>query len=185
MYIFIITWVCWFLSEIFLNRLFRSKIDKSKDMDKNSLRFIWITITMAISIGVYIVFNYYIPIIKVNYFGYIGLLVIIFGVIIRFIAVYTLGKYFTVDLAIDNNQKLIKKGFYKYVRHPSYTGSLLSFLGFGLSLNNWLSLTVIFIPVVIVFLYRINVEERLLLQQKDLEYKDYKNQTKRLIPFIY
>ncbi len=185
MYIFIITWVCWFLSEIFLNRLFRSKIDKSKDMDKNSLRFIWITIALSISIGVFIAFNIAAPIIRVNYFGYFGLLVIVSGVVIRFVAVYILGKFFTVDLAIDNNHKLVKKGSYKYIRHPSYTGSLLSFLGLGLSLNNWLSLAVIFIPVLISFIYRINVEEKLLLQQKDLEYKDYKNQTKRLIPFIY
>jgi protein-S-isoprenylcysteine O-methyltransferase Ste14 len=104
---------------------------------------------------------------------------------IRFAAIRTLGKFFTVDLAIKNDHRLIKNGLYKYIRHPSYTGSLLSFLGLGFSLNNWISLIVIFIPVLISFIYRIHIEEKLLIAQIGLAYTDYMKQTKRLIPLIY
>ena len=105
--------------------------------------------------------------------------------IIRFIAIRTLGKFFTVNLAIHGDQSLIKAGLYKYIRHPSYTGSLISFVGFGLSLNNWVSLIVIFVPVLITFINRINIEEKLLHEQFGIEYEEYKARTKRLIPMIY
>jgi len=125
------------------------------------------------------------PIFKSDVMGYLGLLLILSGMIIRIIAIRTLGKFFTVDLGIDNDHRLINKGLYKYIRHPSYTGSLLSFLGLGLSLNNWISLLVIFVPVLVAFIYRINIEEKLLLAQIGPEYSDYKKQTKRLFPLIY
>jgi protein-S-isoprenylcysteine O-methyltransferase Ste14 len=115
----------------------------------------------------------------------LGLFLIIAGVVIRFAAIQTLGNFFTVNLALHNDHLLVTKGLYKFIRHPSYTGSLLSFIGLGLSFNNWLSLIIIFIPILISFIYRINVEEKLLLQQFGQEYINYKKNTKRLIPLIY
>jgi protein-S-isoprenylcysteine O-methyltransferase Ste14 len=160
-------------------------MNNSGDLDKNSLRLIWITIIISISLGVLSAIYLSAPIIKSDFLRFLGLFLILFGMLVRFSAVRTLGKFFTVDLAIDQDHQLIKKGFYQYVRHPSYTGSLLSFLGLGLSLNNWISLIVIFIPVLIAFIYRITIEERLLLVKIGLEYADYRKKTKRLIPLIY
>jgi protein-S-isoprenylcysteine O-methyltransferase Ste14 len=185
MNIFIITWVCWFLSEVLLHKLFRSKTNKSKKLDGNSLIFIWITIIISISLGVLGLIYLPTPIFKSNVISYLGLMVIIIGMIIRFIAIRTLGKFFTVDLGTDKGHSLINKGLYNYIRHPSYSGSLLSFLGLGLSLNNWISLLVIFVPILFAFIYRINIEETLLLAQFGSDYQDYKNHTKRLIPLIY
>jgi protein-S-isoprenylcysteine O-methyltransferase Ste14 len=185
MKIFTIVWIVWFLSELLLNRLFRSKMTNSKVWDKNSLKWIWITIIVSISLGVLSTIYLRTPLAKTGWINSLGLVLIICGMIIRFIAIRTLGKYFTVDLAVQNNHRLIKKGLYKYIRHPSYTGSLLSFLGLGLSLNNWVSLIVILIPVLVSFIYRIHIEEKLLLEQMGTEYSNYKNNTKRLIPMVY
>lgn len=80
---------------------------------------------------------------------------------------------------------LKKVGIYKYVRHPAYTGSLLSFYGFGISLNNWVSLLVVVIPVTAAFLYRMRVEEAMLSASMGAVYDEYKKQTYRLIPGIY
>jgi len=183
-YIFEITWFVWFLSEIFLNRLFQSKTNKSNDLDKNSLRFIWLSIFLSITLGVLSSIYFKVPILNSGLVNLSGLVFIILGIIVRLIAIKTLGAFFTVDLAVHDNHHLVNTGMYKYVRHPSYSGSLLSFLGFGLCFNNWISLAVILIPVFISFWYRICVEENLLEQNK-LEYTDYKKHTKRLIPFIY
>ncbi|MEJ2594269.1 MAG: isoprenylcysteine carboxylmethyltransferase family protein [bacterium] len=90
-----------------------------------------------------------------------------------------------MDLAIDPEHSLVKKGLYKYIRHPSYTGSLLSFLGMGLSLNNWISTLVIFIPVLFAFIHRIRIEEKLLDEQSGMSYREYKRRTKRLVPWVY
>ncbi|MFB6343558.1 methyltransferase family protein [Saccharicrinis sp. FJH62] len=184
---FLVIWSLWLLSEILLNRMMGSKQKQlgSKNHDQNSLRFIWITIFISITAGIMCNIYFYFPLIESSWVNYTGLFLIIAGMIFRFIAIYTLGSFFTVDVAFKDSQKLINKGLYKYIRHPSYTGSLLSFFGFGISLNNWLSVIVIFIPVLVVFMYRIKIEEKLLSEKLGSSYTEYINHTKRLIPFVY
>ena len=184
-HIFVIIWIVWLLSEVVLNRFVRSKMNNSKDLDKNSMLIIWIVIFISISLGVLCSIYLYQPIIDSNTIRYLGLCMIVAGIIIRMISIGTLGKYFTVNLAVHEDHKLVRNGLYRYIRHPSYTGSLLSFLGLGLTFNNWIGLVVIFIPILSSFLYRINIEEKLLLDRFGSEYSEYKTHSKRLIPMIY
>jgi len=107
------------------------------------------------------------------------------GLLIRWTAILTLRKYFTVDVSILPGHQIVKKGLYKYIRHPAYAGSLVSFLGLGLAFSNWLSSIVIVVPILTAFIYRIQVEEQALIQAFGDEYLDYSNTTKRLIPKIY
>jgi protein-S-isoprenylcysteine O-methyltransferase Ste14 len=79
----------------------------------------------------------------------------------------------------------MQSGFYKHLRHPSYTGALLSFAGLGLSMNNWLSLILIFIPVLFAFIHRMNIEEKVLTGQFGKQYSDYIGKTNRIVPFVY
>jgi protein-S-isoprenylcysteine O-methyltransferase Ste14 len=175
----------WLISEIVLNRVFRSGENDKKNADKNSLDHIWLTIILAACLSI-IIFSYSIvPIFSNSKYRVIGLLLIIIGMTIRFIAVFTLGKMFTVDVTIRKDHKVRKDGIYRCLRHPSYAGSLLSFIGFGLHLNNWLSLFVITIPMFIVFIMRIKIEENLLVSQFGSDYTEYKKGSYRLIPFIY
>lgn len=88
-------------------------------------------------------------------------------------------------MTVEKNQKIIQKGLYKFLRHPSYTGSLLSFLGLGLSFSNWLSTIIIFVPIFFVFTYRIKIEEKALINNFGDKYINYSKSTKRLIPLIY
>jgi len=110
---------------------------------------------------------------------------IVTGMIFRFIAVYTLGRYFTVNVTIRKDHRIIQQGLYKYLRHPSYLGSLFSFLGNGFALNNWYGMLIVFIPVLLAFMNRIRVEEELLISNFGQEYIDYKKRTWRLLPFVY
>lgn len=183
--VFAIICSIWFISEILLNRLFRSDKTDKKNTDKNSLTLIWLTIIPTAFLSVIISGSLIIPIFSNSKFRLIGLLLIIAGMIIRLIAVFTLGRLFTVDVTIRKDHKIKKDGIYRRLRHPSYAGSLLSFIGFGLSLNNWLSLFVITIPILVVFIVRIKIEENLLITQLGADYTDYKKNTYRLIPFIY
>jgi len=48
-----------------------------------------------------------------------------------------------------------------------------------------MSLIIIFVPILITFINRINIEEKLLQQQFGLEYEEYKKKTQRLIPWMY
>ena len=90
-----------------------------------------------------------------------------------------------VIVAIAAGHRLIDTGPYRFVRHPSYTGALMAFLGLALCLANWVSLAVMLIPVLLVFLRRMHVEEDALLQALGNQYRDYMQRTKRLIPAVY
>ena len=67
---------------------------------------------------------------------WIGIAVMLAGTAFRWYSAALLGKYFTFDVAVQTGQVLIETGPYRYLRHPSYNGALLSLLGFGLALAN-------------------------------------------------
>ncbi len=185
MSIFILIWAFWFLSEIVLNILTRSKSPLSREWDRNSLRRMWITIMISITAGILSMVFLPLPILESYIINYAGLFLIVCGVLIRFTAIWQLGKFFTVDLAVHEDQHLITNGLYKYLRHPAYSGSLLSFLGLGISFNNWLSVFILIIPIFLSFRYRMKVEEQLLLQQFGAAYREYQKSTRRVVPFCY
>lgn len=185
MILFTIICGAWFISEVVLTRLLKSKLQGSRELDKSSLVFLWITIVISIFLGVILMIKTGLIISGSPVPAYSGLVVIVTGIAVRFTAIRKLGKYFTVDVAIHDDQHLITGGIYKHLRHPSYTGSLLSFAGLGLSLNNWLSLAVILIPVTAAFIYRIRVEEKALMQRFGDSYREYCRTTYGLIPFIW
>ncbi|RYZ70612.1 MAG: isoprenylcysteine carboxylmethyltransferase family protein [Lysobacteraceae bacterium] len=107
------------------------------------------------------------------------------GMLLRYWSVRVLARFFTIDVAVQEGHELIRRGPYRWVRHPSYTGSLTTFLGFGLALGNLWSLLVLMTPVVIAFLRRIRVEERVLAEAFPAEYPEYARQTRRLVPFLW
>lgn len=180
-----ISYLTLILTEIFLNRLFRSKATDKQHADKHSIAIIWVTIIVAISLAVYISKIIYLPIYSNGSLQYIGVALIFIGITFRLWAVFTLGKFFTVDVTIRQNHQLKKDGLYKYLRHPSYSASLISFIGMGWTFNNWFSLLLIVIAILIVFIHRIKIEEQVLTQHFSAEYPEYKKSTYALIPFIY
>jgi protein-S-isoprenylcysteine O-methyltransferase len=104
---------------------------------------------------------------------------------LRWWAIITLGRFFTVDVTIEKDHELVERGPFRVVRHPSYTGVLLVFVGLGLSLGNWAALLVILLPIGVAFIHRMNVEEDALTGALGAHYTDYMRRTKRLVPFIY
>lgn len=107
------------------------------------------------------------------------------GIILRFIVIFSLKTQFTSDVSIQVDHKLKTDGLYKKIRHLSYSGSLMTFLGVGLTLGNWISLLIVFLSVLTVFIYRINLEEKVLLDFFKDDYKNYQQKTKKIIPYLY
>jgi protein-S-isoprenylcysteine O-methyltransferase Ste14 len=117
--------------------------------------------------------------------GYLGCLVLCFGITIRLMAVATLRQQFTLKVSITKIHKIIHTGIYGVIRHPAYLGHIISLIGIGFILGNWVGLiAIIFLPLAGV-LYRINVEERALLQNFGPEYQTYIDKTKKLFPGIW
>jgi protein-S-isoprenylcysteine O-methyltransferase Ste14 len=181
----VIIWSVWFLSEILLSRFRRSGSRQRENQDKKTFRIIWASIFLSITAGVLSTIFVNLPISSNKIYPLAGLLIILLGMLFRFISILTLGRLFTVDISIRQGHKIIKGGVYKFIRHPSYAGSIVSFIGFGLSLNNWISIFVVSMPVTAALLYRIKIEEKLLTDQFGVEYTEYMKSTYRLFPWIY
>lgn len=117
-------------------------------------------------------------------FGF-GIALMVIGVVFRWYVIRVLGKYFSVQLGVQPGQTVMKEGPYRWIRHPSYTGSLITMLGLGLAFTNWLCLVSVPLIVLIGYSYRANVEERMLVTALGDPYREYMKNTKRFIPFVY
>jgi len=107
------------------------------------------------------------------------------GTAFRWYSASLLGKYFTFDVATHGGQTVVEKGPYRYIRHPSYAGALLSLLGFGLTLGNWAGLLAGLSCLGVAYSYRIPVEERALASALGEPYRQYSKRTWRLVPFLF
>ena len=114
-----------------------------------------------------------------------GISVMLLGIAFRWYSAGILGKYFTFDVTIQTGQTVIEVGPYRYLRHPSYTGALLTLLGFGLAVGNWLGLAAAMASMGLAYSYRIPIEERALTTAFGDKYKQYMKRTWRLVPFLF
>ncbi len=115
---------------------------------------------------------------------FIGVTLILLGVALRWYAILALGAYFTRDVAVSADQKVVQIGPYRFIRHPSYSGTFLTMLGVGLAMTNWASLVALLLCVFSGHLYRVRVEEKALIQTIGQPYVEYMYHTKRFIPWI-
>ena len=114
-----------------------------------------------------------------------GVILILLGVALRWYAIGILGRYFTRDVAVSTDQKVVQNGPYRYIRHPAYSGTFLTMLGVGLAMTNWASLVALLTCVFIGHMYRVIVEEKALSQTIGQPYVEYMHRTRRFIPFVF
>jgi protein-S-isoprenylcysteine O-methyltransferase Ste14 len=113
----------------------------------------------------------------------VGLILLWTGLGLRWYSILALGTSFTTEVATRPGQRVMKSGPYRLIRHPSYTGGILTLLGIVVCCLNWLSLAAL-VPVLAGYAYRIQVEEEALADGLGDEYRQYMRRTRRLIPFI-
>lgn len=104
------------------------------------------------------------------------------GMAVRWQAIRTLGRFFTVDVAIHAAHQVVDRGPYAWVRHPSYTGLLLEFLGLSFAFGTWAGLAALMATASVAVALRIRVEEAALLHALGEPYRDYCRRTKRVVP---
>jgi protein-S-isoprenylcysteine O-methyltransferase len=114
-----------------------------------------------------------------------GLIVALGGLIIRAVAVRTLGAAYTRTLRQVDDRALTTRGIYKFIRHPGYLGNILLFVGVAGVLGNWLCLGAIIILLAVAYLYRINTEEKMLVKIFGAKYRAYQKSSWRLVPGIF
>ena len=116
---------------------------------------------------------------------YVGVILILFGVALRWWSIRVLGQYFTRNLAIRVDQKAVESGPYRFVRHPAYSGTLLTMLGVGVAMTNWASLLAIVLCSFSGHFYRVSIEEKMLAAELGRPYEEYMQRTRRFVPFVF
>ena len=160
--------------------------DKSNTKDKGTeAQIIWsvyISQLLAVLEATYLRFP---ASVKWDMITTVSLIIMILGLLLRTWSIYTLGNYFTMHLAIQKGQKIIRKGPYRYLRHPSYVGAFLTYLGTTAFLHSWFSLIIAAVILSIAWLRRMHYEEKLLIENFGEEYKSYCRTAKRAIPGVW
>jgi protein-S-isoprenylcysteine O-methyltransferase len=173
------------LSEVGLTIFKRAK-STAAGADQGSIRMLWIVIVLSITASQLAIGQA--PVFRSRALVDLRPLwvaVCIAGIAIRWWAIIHLGRFFTVNVAIAADHHVVDDGPYRFVRHPSYTGALMSFIGYGLFTGNWLAFVLLAVPVTAAFLYRMSIEERALRSGLGEPYQAYAARTKRLLPFLY
>jgi protein-S-isoprenylcysteine O-methyltransferase len=180
-------------SEVLLTITRRSRTNTGEKQDKSTLGMLWVVITASVAAGVFVaqsrslragwvgLFDFpqsdWIPVLAVLFFAA--------GLALRWWAIVTLGRFFTVDVVIEKDHEVVQTGPFRWVRHPSYSGVLLAFLGWAMTLWNWVAMAVVLVPIFVAFLRRMSVEEDALQRALGERYKQYMKRTNRLVPGVY
>jgi protein-S-isoprenylcysteine O-methyltransferase Ste14 len=115
----------------------------------------------------------------------VGLALMGAGIVIRHWATITLGRFFTVDVRVQPGQTVVESGPYRWVRHPSYAGMVVFFVGVGLALSDWASLATLALLPTAGLIVRIRSEERALLDGLGEPYHGFAATRRRLFPGVW
>ena len=173
---------------VVIERVFQAPDFGGKGKDQSSILLGWIAFggAYALSIADWYLIRPRWALLEWNWWWILaGVLLVVLGSIIRVISIRALGRFFTTRVRLHEGQKLIQEGFYRYIRHPAYTGLLLGTLGCMSIFASVIGYGAFVFLVIPAMLYRIRVEEMAMTEQFGDEYTEYCRKTKRLIPFVY
>lgn len=167
--------------------LWKNTEKKKPQVQEPDDRSFWI-ITLGMT------FAFFLPPIEYLYFPFsffptsimaiLGLVLILVGSFIFGYARHVLRKWYSGHLSDQENQVLIQNGPYRLVRHPAYLGYLLMAVGISLGYVSLIGM-VNLVLLLIIFRFRMKVEERLLVDYFGEAYLLYAKKTKRILPFIW
>ncbi|MGH9357130.1 MAG: methyltransferase family protein, partial [Terriglobia bacterium] len=175
----------WVAGEVVIAIATRSRGSQGKVQDQGTQLLIWVVIVLSFWAKNRVGFARTDIHLSHEALRIAGFVLIVGGLAVRIIAIVTLGRSFSANVAIHHSQTVQRQGLYSFVRHPSYLGMEIIFVAVGLHSHNWAALGIIVILPTLAVLYRIHVEEAALLGAFGTGYADYMRSTKRLIPGVY
>jgi protein-S-isoprenylcysteine O-methyltransferase Ste14 len=174
----------WILTEIFgsylIPKMRRRGVEVKKD-DKGSKAFMMFGIITAVIIAS-LIGSKVLPLPEWVYI--VGVGVMILGMALRQWSIAVLGRFFSRSVGVQEGQIIVDKGPYSLIRHPAYTGTIITVLGYAVMERSVLAILVSILICAAIYSYRIHVEEKLLVSKLGDAYVEYSKRTKRLIPYI-
>jgi len=129
--------------------------------------------------------------IRFQVYGLAGVLLSVIGTYLRLKALGELKKKArfrslasTGRLQIVEGHRLVKDGLYRHIRHPMYLGEIIRDFGFVMIFSSLYGMLLVSAATVFL-LFRIEIEEKMLIEAFGEEYREYQRNTKKLIPYIY
>jgi len=107
------------------------------------------------------------------------------GLVVRYEAFSTLGRFFTRTLREQPGHTLVTTGVYRLIRHPGYLSDLLIFIGASLAMRNLIVVVAVIVMFIPAYVYRIRTEETMLVELFGGDYTVYQTTSRRLIPRIW
>lgn len=95
-----------------------------------------------------------------------------------------LGLNWSVTLEIREGHNIVDTGVYKHIRHPMYSAIWLWGIAQTLLLHNYIAGFSGLISFGMLYFFRVQEEEKMMLKEFGEEYQAYKKRTKRIIPFL-
>ena len=182
---FWIVFYVWIGGELWLGSRRRSLPAGSTDHDARSKWWLIGSVWASVGIGMWIALLFPATAIAVGRTPVFiaGLALMVAGMALRWYSIRVLGMSFTCEVSTRPGQQVVDSGPYHWVRHPSYTGGLLTVLGVLVCCCNLASPAALIVAVA-GYANRIKVEEGALEKGLGPAYSEYMRRTKRLIPFV-
>ncbi len=114
-----------------------------------------------------------------------GVAVAVTGIFLRQWSVVTLGSFFTTAVEVQGDHHIVQAGPYAWLRHPSYTGALLTVVGLSLGLGSWLGCLVATLFALAALVQRILIEEQALSMRLGPAWTAFAAPRKRLVPLVW
>lgn len=171
-----------FLSEFFLRRGVTARRWSAGGDDRGTSKSISVAYAIAVVVlNLPVLQRWPVP----AWLTWLGLGLAVLGTALRFWSMHVLGGFYTRTLLVAEGQAVVTRGPYARIRHPGYAGALLVWIGAVLALGFGAAATVIALVMLVVYVRRIVVEERMLTARLGEPYRQYQLGTVRLLPGLW
>ena len=122
-----------------------------------------------------LIYSVFLPLQLNTIWFYIGLVVVVIGVIILAAA--------TMSFMTTPVNELITKGIYQFSRHPMYLSTFFICLGTGIATASWI-FTLLSLLIAFCFRWEAHIEERICFEQYGNDYREYMDKVPRWFGFF-
>ncbi|OGS23087.1 MAG: hypothetical protein A2252_08175 [Elusimicrobia bacterium RIFOXYA2_FULL_39_19] len=162
--------------------LYEKKKTKGEIRDKWTINFLGIAYSSYL---VLVVVEFLVVNRQINYtVAAIGMVLWVARFFLKRWGATTLSEFWSADIEIRENHRVIRKGPYKFLRHPVYLSNVIDVIAVALIANAYYMLSSGAVLMVLAIYSRIPFEEKALISKLGDEYRQYRKETYALIPFI-